>query len=153
MAASGTVATLRTSVSIPPSSSSSSSQLTHLRSPSKVPLKQRPDLFGRFGKLGGKYIPETLMHALFELKSPFHSLAIDGDFQREFAGILKDYVGRTAAMGDETQEALMQVIRDLQEEMKSMRQDLGDRMNKIEQRPAPRPLIRLNLGTAQANPS
>ncbi|KAG2239240.1 hypothetical protein Bca52824_090100 [Brassica carinata] len=36
MAASGTVATFKTSVSLPPSSSSSSSQLTHLRSPSKV---------------------------------------------------------------------------------------------------------------------
>ncbi|ESQ42981.1 hypothetical protein EUTSA_v10014630mg [Eutrema salsugineum] len=41
MAASGTVATFRTSVSSAPSSSSSSSQLTHLRSPSKA-LKFTP---------------------------------------------------------------------------------------------------------------
>lgn len=56
-------------------------------------------------------------------------------------------------MGDETQAALMQVIRELLEEMKSMRQDLGDRINRIEQRPAPRPPIRVNLGAAQANPT
>lgn len=42
---------------------------------------QRPDSFGRFGKFGGKYVPETLMHALTELESAFHSLAVDEDFQ------------------------------------------------------------------------
>jgi tryptophan synthase beta chain len=44
-------------------------------------LLQRPDSFGRFGKFGGKYVPETLMHALTELESAFHSLASDHDFQ------------------------------------------------------------------------
>lgn len=44
-------------------------------------LLQRPDSFGRFGKFGGKYVPETLMHALSELESAFHSLASDHDFQ------------------------------------------------------------------------
>ena len=38
---------------------------------------QRPDSFGRFGKFGGKYVPETLMHALTELESAFHSLKDD----------------------------------------------------------------------------
>nr|KYP60859.1 hypothetical protein KK1_023273 [Cajanus cajan] len=37
-------------------------------------LLQRPDSFGRFGKFGGKYVPETLMHALTELEAAFHSL-------------------------------------------------------------------------------
>ena len=41
----------------------------------------RPDSFGRFGKFGGKYVPETLMHALTELEEAFHSLAKDEDFQ------------------------------------------------------------------------
>lgn len=42
---------------------------------------QRPDSFGRFGKFGGKYVPETLMYALSELESAFHSLAGDEEFQ------------------------------------------------------------------------
>ena len=42
---------------------------------------QRPDSFGRFGKFGGKYVPETLMHALSELESAFHALAGDHEFQ------------------------------------------------------------------------
>lgn len=41
----------------------------------------RPDAFGRFGKFGGKYVPETLMYALSELESAFHKLADDQDFQ------------------------------------------------------------------------
>ncbi|KAL2926275.1 Tryptophan synthase beta chain 2 chloroplastic [Bienertia sinuspersici] len=55
---------------------------------------QRPDSFGRFGKFGGKYVPETLMYALSELESAFRSLAKDDDFQKELDGILRDYVGR-----------------------------------------------------------
>ncbi|KAG7534256.1 Tryptophan synthase beta chain [Arabidopsis thaliana x Arabidopsis arenosa] len=132
MAASGTAATFRASVSSAPSSSSS--QLTHLRSSPFKALKftplpssrskssfsvsctiakdppvlmtagsdptlwQRPDSFGRFGKFGGKYVPETLMHALSELESAFYALATDDDFQRELAGILKDYVGRESPL-------------------------------------------------------
>ncbi|KAK4344534.1 hypothetical protein RND71_034710 [Anisodus tanguticus] len=59
---------------------------------------QRPDSFGRFGKFGGKYVPETLMHALDELESAFKSLATDEAFQKELDGILKDYVGRESPL-------------------------------------------------------
>lgn len=41
----------------------------------------RPDSFGRFGKFGGKYVPETLMYALSELESAFYKLATDQEFQ------------------------------------------------------------------------
>lgn len=44
-------------------------------------LWQRPDSYGRFGKFGGKYVPETLIHALSELESAFNSLKDDPDFQ------------------------------------------------------------------------
>uniref|UniRef100_A0A1D1XT02 Tryptophan synthase n=1 Tax=Anthurium amnicola TaxID=1678845 RepID=A0A1D1XT02_9ARAE len=54
----------------------------------------RPDAFGRFGRFGGKYVPETLMHALAELEAAFRSLAKDRDFQKELDGLLRDYVGR-----------------------------------------------------------
>ncbi|KDO50255.1 hypothetical protein CISIN_1g012347mg [Citrus sinensis] len=55
---------------------------------------QRPDVFGRFGRFGGKFVPETLMYALSELESALHKLADDRDFQEELSGILRDYVGR-----------------------------------------------------------
>ncbi|XP_024018596.1 tryptophan synthase beta chain 1 [Morus notabilis] len=58
----------------------------------------RPDSFGRFGKYGGKYVPETLMYALSELETAFRSLAGDPDFERELDGILKDYVGRESPL-------------------------------------------------------
>ncbi|XP_047338263.1 tryptophan synthase beta chain 1 [Impatiens glandulifera] len=58
----------------------------------------RPDSFGRFGKFGGKYVPETLMYALTELESAFRSLADDHEFQKELDGILKDYVGRESPL-------------------------------------------------------
>ncbi|XP_042500459.1 tryptophan synthase beta chain 1-like [Macadamia integrifolia] len=59
---------------------------------------QRPDSFGRFGKFGGKYVPETLMHALTELESAFKSLSGDEEFQKELDGILRDYVGRESPL-------------------------------------------------------
>ncbi|RDY01736.1 Tryptophan synthase beta chain 2, chloroplastic, partial [Mucuna pruriens] len=61
-------------------------------------LLQRPDSFGRFGKFGGKYVPETLMHALAELEAAFHSLTADEEFQTQLAEILKDYVGRESPL-------------------------------------------------------
>lgn len=42
---------------------------------------QRPDSLGRFGRFGGKYVPDTLIYALSELESVYHSLAGDDDFQ------------------------------------------------------------------------
>ncbi|XP_043692722.1 tryptophan synthase beta chain 1 [Telopea speciosissima] len=59
---------------------------------------QRPDSFGRFGKFGGKYVPETLMYALTELESAFRSLAGDEEFKKELDGLLRDYVGRESPL-------------------------------------------------------
>ena len=41
----------------------------------------RPDSFGRFGRFGGKYVPETLMYALTELESALRSVAKDPHFK------------------------------------------------------------------------
>ncbi|GAB2284663.1 tryptophan synthase [Dionaea muscipula] len=57
-----------------------------------------PDSFGRFGRFGGKYVPETLMFALSELESAFRSLSKDHEFQKELDGMLKDYVGRESPL-------------------------------------------------------
>lgn len=55
---------------------------------------QVPDSFGRFGKYGGKYVPETLMPALSELETAYNHYKNDADFQQELNLLLKDYVGR-----------------------------------------------------------
>lgn len=57
-------------------------------------LGPRPDPLGRFGKFGGQYVPETLMPALAELEQAFHQYVQDPEFQTEFQGLLRDYVGR-----------------------------------------------------------
>ncbi|QCD95655.1 tryptophan synthase beta chain [Vigna unguiculata] len=46
---------------------------------------QQPDSFGRFGRFGGKYVPETLMSALTELEAAFDSVASDEHFQVLFS--------------------------------------------------------------------
>lgn len=59
---------------------------------------QRPDSLGRFGKFGGKYVPETLMPALFELEAAFQQYRHDPDFQQQLQQLLKDYVGRPSPL-------------------------------------------------------
>ncbi|MCO5584857.1 hypothetical protein L7F22_038789 [Adiantum nelumboides] len=73
-------------------SSSSSSVAVHVQD------FQRPDSAGRFGRFGGKYVPETLMTALRELEQAFSAVSADAAFQEELAGILKDYVGRESPL-------------------------------------------------------
>ncbi len=49
---------------------------------------------GRFGKYGGRYVPETLMAALLELDAAYAEAQADPKFHAELDGLLKDYVGR-----------------------------------------------------------
>ena len=58
----------------------------------------RPDARGRFGRFGGKYVPETLMPALAELEAAFHHYRNDADFQRQLQQLLQDYVGRPSPL-------------------------------------------------------
>ena len=58
----------------------------------------RPDALGRFGKFGGKYVPETLMPALSELEAAFYQYRDEPEFQQEFQGLLRDYVGRPSPL-------------------------------------------------------
>ncbi len=53
-----------------------------------------PDVRGRFGDFGGRYIPETLMPAIAELESAYRRAASDAAFQRELDDLLANYVGR-----------------------------------------------------------
>ena len=54
----------------------------------------QPDALGRFGKFGGKYVPETLMPALSELETALAKYRDDPQFQQEFQELLGNYVGR-----------------------------------------------------------
>jgi tryptophan synthase beta chain len=53
-----------------------------------------PDKRGRFGRYGGRYVPETLMPALLELEQAYLASRRDPRFQRELTYYLKEYVGR-----------------------------------------------------------
>jgi tryptophan synthase beta chain len=59
---------------------------------------QQPDGLGRFGRFGGKYVPETLMPALSELEAAFQKYCNDSEFQAELQGLLRDYVGRPSPL-------------------------------------------------------
>lgn len=49
---------------------------------------------GKFGEYGGRFVPETLMHALHELERAFLYYRKDPDFIREVNDLLKEYTGR-----------------------------------------------------------
>ena len=57
-----------------------------------------PDLRGRFGEFGGKYVPETLMPALAELEAAFEQAQADDGFRAELDGLLRSYAGRPTAL-------------------------------------------------------
>ncbi|MEM8561696.1 MAG: tryptophan synthase subunit beta [Pseudomonadota bacterium] len=57
-----------------------------------------PDQNGHFGAYGGKYVAETLMHALSELESLYRELSDDPDFQRELDDDLAHFVGRPSPL-------------------------------------------------------
>ena len=63
-----------------------------------IAIENRPDPLGRFGQFGGKYVPETLMPALFELEEAYDRYSKDPAFQTELDGLLKDYVGRPSPL-------------------------------------------------------
>ncbi|HEU5297897.1 MAG TPA: tryptophan synthase subunit beta [bacterium] len=49
---------------------------------------------GRFGKYGGRFVPETLIPALEELETAYEQAAGDEAFQEELDGYLRTYCGR-----------------------------------------------------------
>jgi tryptophan synthase beta chain len=49
---------------------------------------------GKFGRYGGRYIPETLVPAVEELESAYEKYRNDPDFQKELSYYLTEYAGR-----------------------------------------------------------
>ncbi len=53
-----------------------------------------PDKNGRFGNFGGRFVPETVMPALYELENFYMKIKNDAGFQAEFSRYLEEYAGR-----------------------------------------------------------
>lgn len=58
------------------------------------PTMGEPDATGRFGRYGGRFIPETLMPACSELDTAFRDAWADPSFRTELDTLLRDYAGR-----------------------------------------------------------
>src|SRR5512132_2701123 len=54
----------------------------------------QPDATGHFGPYGGRFVPETLVHALDELEREYERAQADEGFRRELADTLRDFAGR-----------------------------------------------------------
>jgi tryptophan synthase beta chain len=57
-------------------------------------LGSSPDAAGRFGRFGGKFVPETLMPALDELEAAFRVARADPAYRAQLETLLSDYAGR-----------------------------------------------------------
>jgi tryptophan synthase beta chain len=57
-----------------------------------------PDVQGRFGPYGGRFVPETLMYALRQLTEQYAVVRNDPSFQHEFHYYLTQYVGRPSPL-------------------------------------------------------
>jgi tryptophan synthase beta chain len=53
---------------------------------------------GKFGKFGGRFVPEVLIAAITELEEAYKKLKNDSDFQKELNYYLSDYAGRPTSL-------------------------------------------------------
>ena len=53
-----------------------------------------PDATGHFGPYGGRFVPETLIHALDELAAEYARASADPAFRSELEVLLRDFAGR-----------------------------------------------------------
>jgi len=57
-------------------------------------IARSPEVSGRFGPYGGRYVPETLVAALDELVAVYDGARADPAFWSELESLLHDFVGR-----------------------------------------------------------
>ncbi|MFC3080400.1 tryptophan synthase subunit beta [Phenylobacterium terrae] len=57
-----------------------------------------PDAAGRFGRFGGRYMPETLMPLVHDLDAAYSAAKADEGFQAELSGYLRQYAGRPSPL-------------------------------------------------------
>jgi tryptophan synthase beta chain len=53
---------------------------------------------GYYGRFGGRFVPEVLVHALDELEQGVESALADAAFWREYRELLRDFVGRPSPL-------------------------------------------------------
>ncbi|MFM7137248.1 MAG: pyridoxal-phosphate dependent enzyme, partial [Planctomycetota bacterium] len=59
-----------------------------------TPVSSVPDALGRFGRFGGRYVPETLSAALDQLERAYDDALADPAFTAELDRLLSTFVGR-----------------------------------------------------------
>ncbi|MFB9423239.1 tryptophan synthase subunit beta [Nonomuraea rubra] len=57
-----------------------------------------PDVHGKFGIFGGRYVPEALIPALDEVAATYEKAKNDAEFLREFDHLLRTYAGRPTTL-------------------------------------------------------
>lgn len=62
------------------------------------PESELPDAQGRFGKFGGRFVPETLIAALDQLDDEYRNAKSDQNFQSQLDLLLRDFVGRPSPL-------------------------------------------------------
>jgi len=62
------------------------------------PSPYDPDDLGHFGIYGGRFVPETLMPTLEQLRLDYESVRFDKDFWNEVNYFYKNYVGRPSSL-------------------------------------------------------
>lgn len=67
-------------------------------SESKIQYAHMPDSRGHFGQFGGRFVSETLFHALDELQEMYSRLKDDPEFLAEIDKDLSHYVGRPSPL-------------------------------------------------------
>ena len=61
-------------------------------------LRQGPDVRGRFGEYGGRFVAETLMPLILELETAYEAAKADPGFRTDLDALLKNYVGRPSPL-------------------------------------------------------
>lgn len=61
-------------------------------------MNYKVDENGFFGEFGGAFVPEMLYPNILELQQRYREIIESDDFQRDFAKLLKDYVGRPSPL-------------------------------------------------------
>ncbi|UDY36044.1 tryptophan synthase subunit beta [Dermatobacter hominis] len=72
--------------------------MTDAHDPSAAPVMGEPDETGRFGRFGGRFVPESLMPALIELDEAFREAWADPGFRAELDELLRSYAGRPSPL-------------------------------------------------------
>ncbi|WP_135227939.1 tryptophan synthase subunit beta [Deinococcus fonticola] len=63
-----------------------------------IPEFPLPDGRGRYGRYGGRYVPETLIPALDELETAYRAAKNDPTFLTELERLFKEFVGRPSTL-------------------------------------------------------